>query len=195
MVKQKTSSLNTRLRPIKLLLLDVDGVMTDGGIYYLNNGDECKKFNIQDGYGIAKLHRAGLRTGIITGRISKIVERRAQDLGIAEVHQNLDDKLSVYEAMKTKYSLQDKEIAYIGDDEFDLPVLQRVGFSAAPANGMDQVKKKVHYVCKHRGGDGAVREVIDMIIKAVNGSRRPKNVIPRERDSIKRTVYTNGEWN
>jgi 3-deoxy-D-manno-octulosonate 8-phosphate phosphatase (KDO 8-P phosphatase) len=166
----KISSLNRRLRPIKLLLLDVDGVMTDGGIYYSNSGDECKKFNIQDGYGIVKLHRAGLQAGIITGRISKIVERRAQDLGITEVHQNLEDKLSVYEAIKTKYSLQDREIAYIGDDEFDLPVLQRAGFSAAPANGMNEVKKKVHYVCSHRGGDGAVREVIDMILKAVNGS-------------------------
>jgi 3-deoxy-D-manno-octulosonate 8-phosphate phosphatase (KDO 8-P phosphatase) len=165
MVKSKKSSLNIRLRPIKLLLLDVDGVMTDGGIYYSNGGDEFKRFNILDGYGILKLHRAGLQAGIITGRISKIVERRAQDLGIDEVHQNLDDKLSVYKSIKTRHSLQDKEIAYIGDDEFDLPVLERVGFSATPANGMESVKKRVHYVCTHRGGDGAVREIIEMILK------------------------------
>lgn len=153
------------LQHIQFLILDVDGVLTDGGIYYSNNGDEFKKFNIHDGYGMLKLRRAGLSAAILTGRISNIVERRARDLGISEVHQNLDNKLEVYEMLKEKYGLRDAHIAYIGDDEFDLPVLERVGFSAAPANALESVKKRVHYVCKKNGGDGAVREIIELILK------------------------------
>jgi 3-deoxy-D-manno-octulosonate 8-phosphate phosphatase (KDO 8-P phosphatase) len=153
------------MQNIKLLLLDVDGVMTDGGIYYSNSGDEFKKFNIQDGYGIRKLHQAGIKVGIITGRTSKIVEKRAQDLGITEVHQNLDNKLEAYESIKKKYNLIDAHIAYIGDDEFDLAVLKSAGFSAAPADALPVVKKQVHYVCSRGGGHGAVREVIDLILK------------------------------
>jgi 3-deoxy-D-manno-octulosonate 8-phosphate phosphatase (KDO 8-P phosphatase) len=153
------------LKKIKLLLLDVDGVMTDGGIYYSNSGDEFKKFNIQDGYGIRKLHQAGIQVGIITGRISRIVEKRAQDLGITEVHQNLDNKLEAYESIKKKFDLTDANIAYIGDDEFDLAVLKCVGFSAAPEDAMPAVKKHVHYVCIRGGGNGAVREVIEIILK------------------------------
>ncbi|MBP8975226.1 MAG: HAD hydrolase family protein [Bacteroidetes bacterium] len=161
---QKKSYVNN-LPFIQFLILDVDGVLTDGGVYYSNNGDEFKKFNILDGYGMLKLRRAGIPAAILTGRVSNIVERRAKDLGITEVHQNLDNKLEVYEMLKVKYSLRDHEIAYIGDDEFDLPVLQRVGFSAAPANAIDSVKKHVHYVCKKNGGDGAVREIIEIILK------------------------------
>ncbi|HOV99388.1 MAG TPA: HAD hydrolase family protein [Bacteroidota bacterium] len=161
---QKKSYINN-LPFIQFLILDVDGVLTDGGVYYSNNGDEFKKFNILDGYGMLKLRRAGIPAAILTGRVSNIVERRAKDLGITEVHQNLDNKLEVYEMLKAKYSLRDHEIAYIGDDEFDLPVLQRVGFSAAPANAIDSVKKRVHYVCKKNGGDGAVREIIEIILK------------------------------
>ena len=158
-------SINSRLHKIKLLLLDVDGVMTDGGIYLSNSGDELKKFNIQDGYGIVKLQRTGIKVGIITGRVSNIVTRRAEELGITEVHQNLENKLEVYKQLKAKLNLTDANIAYIGDDEFDLPVLESVGFSATPSNAMPVVKKKVLYVCKRSGGNGAVREVIDLILQ------------------------------
>lgn len=164
-------SISSVLKNIKLLLLDVDGVMTDGGIYYSNSGDEFKKFNIQDGYGIRKLHQAGIKVGIITGRISKIVEKRAQDLGITEVHQNLDNKLDAYESIKMKFNLADTNIAYIGDDEFDLAVLNHVGFSAAPADALPVVKKQVHYICTRGGGKGAVREVIDLILKTRDSER------------------------
>jgi 3-deoxy-D-manno-octulosonate 8-phosphate phosphatase (KDO 8-P phosphatase) len=153
------------LRHIKLLLLDVDGVMTDGGIYYSNAGDELKRFNTKDGYGIVKFQRSGLKIGIITGRVSKIVERRAAELGITEVYQNFEDKIVAYESIKKKFSLTDANIAYIGDDEFDLAVLKRVGFSAAPSDAVPLVKKHVHYICTHSGGNGAVREVIDLILK------------------------------
>lgn len=158
--------LSFKLKHIKLLLLDVDGVMTDGGVYYGASGEELKKFNIQDGYGIVKLQQAGVPVGIITGRVSKIVQQRAEELGIQEVHQNLENKLEAYERIKNKLSLHDNEIAYIGDDGPDIPVLQCVGFSAAPANGLDDVRKSVDYVCKRRGGEGAVREVIELILRS-----------------------------
>ncbi len=155
----------SNLKHIKLLLLDVDGVMTDGGIYYSDSGGEFKKFNAQDGYGIVKLQRAGIQVGIITGRVSKIVKRRAEDLGITEVYQNLDNKIDAYESVKKKLNLADANIAYIGDDEFDLEVLKCVGFSASPADAIPVVTKNVHYVCTRSGGNGVVREVIELILK------------------------------
>jgi len=161
----RKQSIKSRLHKIKLLLLDVDGVMTDGGIYLSNSGDEFKKFNIQDGYGITKLRRAGFKIGIITGRVSNIVTKRAEELDITEVHQNLENKLETYEHIKAKWKLSDEEVAYIGDDEFDLPVLERVGFSASPSDAVPSVKKRVHFVCTRSGGNGAVREVIDLILK------------------------------
>jgi 3-deoxy-D-manno-octulosonate 8-phosphate phosphatase (KDO 8-P phosphatase) len=160
------NSYRSKLRKIKLLLLDVDGVLTDGGIYYSASGEELKKFNTQDGYGIVKLQRAGIRVGIITGKVSTIVVRRAAELGIEDVYQNLDDKLSVYGQIKAKLNLEDAHVAYIGDDEFDLPVLERVGFSAAPADAVEAVRRRVHYACKRSGGAGAVREVIDLLMNS-----------------------------
>jgi 3-deoxy-D-manno-octulosonate 8-phosphate phosphatase (KDO 8-P phosphatase) len=162
LAKKKISK--TRLSGIKLLLLDVDGVMTDSGVYFTEQGDEIKKFNIQDGYGIVKLQRSGITVGIITGRVSKLVQRRANELGIQEVYQNLDNKLEAYQQVKQKLNVTDAEVVYIGDDEPDLPVIAQVGFSAAPADAMPEVKKKVDYVCKRKGGEGAVREVADLIL-------------------------------
>jgi 3-deoxy-D-manno-octulosonate 8-phosphate phosphatase (KDO 8-P phosphatase) len=153
-----------RLGRIKLLLLDVDGVLTDGGVYYSSGGEELKKFNIQDGLGIVKLQRSGIRVGLITGRVSPIVERRAAELGITEVHQNLDDKAMVFEEICGRLGVREEEVAYIGDDEPDLPVLIRVGFSAAPKDAVPTVVNSVHYVCRRAGGHGAVREVIDLIL-------------------------------
>jgi len=129
-------AITSRLRKIKLLLLDVDGVMTDGGIYLSNSGDEFKKSTSKMEYGIVKLQRAGIKVGIITGRVSNIVTRRAEELGISEVHQNLENKLEVYEHLKTKWNLSDSEIAYIGDDEFDLRYCIASVFSAAPSDAI-----------------------------------------------------------
>ena len=154
------------LRRIRLLLLDVDGVMTDGGIYYSGRGEELKRFNTKDGYGIVKVQRNGVKVGIITGRVSTIVKVRAKELGITELYQNLDNKLEAYTKIKKKLGITDDEIAYVGDDEPDLPVLNCAGFSAAPADAMPQVISRVDYVCKRSGGDGAVREVIDLILAA-----------------------------
>lgn len=159
-------SYRSALRSITLLLLDVDGVLTDGRITYSDDGRESKSFHVRDGYGIVTLRRHGCRVGIITGRSSAIVTRRAQELGIDDVMQGVGDKLQVYEALKRKYALADREIGYIGDDGPDVDVLRKAGFSAAPADAHESVRKVVMYVCTRRGGEGAVREVIDMILEA-----------------------------
>lgn len=154
------------LRKIRLLLLDVDGVMTDGGIYCSSRGEVMKKFNTKDGYGIVKLQRRGVRVGIITGRVSEIVAQRARELGIQDVYQNQEDKIEAYREISTRLGLSDDEVAYIGDDEPDLPVLRVAGFSAAPSDASPVVLKEVSYVCRMRGGCGAVREVVDLILQA-----------------------------
>ncbi len=155
-----------KLKRIRAVLLDVDGVLTSGAIIYGLDGLELKVFDSQDGFGIVNAIKQGIRVGIITARRSEVVERRAADLGIVDLFQGSIDKLTPYETVKKTYSLTDAEIAYIGDDLLDLPLLQRVGFSAAPANAVRDVKMKVDYVAKVNGGHGAVREVIDLILKA-----------------------------
>ncbi len=159
------------LRAIRLLLLDVDGVMTDGGIYLSDRGDEFKKFDIHDGYGISKLQQSGVQVGIITGRTSQLVLKRAQELGIKEVYQNVEHKLEVYEEVKRKLGVADVQVAYIGDDEADISVMQKVGFSACPFNAVALVRKKADFVCENRGGEGAVREVADLILASRSGTR------------------------
>jgi 3-deoxy-D-manno-octulosonate 8-phosphate phosphatase (KDO 8-P phosphatase) len=157
--------LQAKLKKIKLLLLDVDGVLTDGGVYIAESGERFKKFNIQDGYGIVKLQKAGVRVAIISGGNSKMVQRRADELGITDVYQSYDDKITAYEHVKHKYQLRDDEIAHVGDDELDLPVMKVVGFCASPADALPVVRKHVDFVCKRRGGEGAVREVVDAILQ------------------------------
>lgn len=154
------------LRKVKLLLLDVDGVMTDGGIYYSDRGEVMKKFNTKDGYGLIKVQRAGVKVGIITGRMSGIIRRRAKELGIVDLYQNQDEKIEAYKHVRRKYRLRDEEVAFIGDDEPDLPVLRVVGFSAAPSDAASSVHEAVDYVCRRPGGRGAVREVIDLVLEA-----------------------------
>ena len=153
-----------RLRRVRMLAMDVDGVLTDGGMYYSEMGDELKKFNTRDGMGIKMLQFAGIVTAFITKEKTAIVERRGRKLAVPEVHQAADDKLSVLTRVIEKYGLNLDEVAYIGDDVNDLQTLKAVGFSAAPADAMPLVLQVVHYVCKKRGGEGAVREVADLIL-------------------------------
>jgi 3-deoxy-D-manno-octulosonate 8-phosphate phosphatase (KDO 8-P phosphatase) len=160
-----SASLARKIRPIKLLILDVDGVMTDGGLYYSADGVELKRFNAHDGYGIVRAHEHDLKLAIITGRSTPIVEARARTLHIEEVYQDAMDKVSAMAEIRSRQGLADREIAFIGDDLFDLPLLRIVGFSAAPANAVPEVRKQVDYVTRARGGDGAVRELIDLIIR------------------------------
>ncbi|WP_282003891.1 KdsC family phosphatase [Geotalea uraniireducens] len=154
-----------RLRNIRLLLLDVDGVMTDGRIIFDSNGIESKFFNVKDGHGIKMVQRAGIEVGIISGRESQVVTNRAAELGISLVYQKSLDKLTPYQAILTQTGLSDSQVAYMGDDIIDLPLLRRVGVAAAPADAVPDVLPHVHFVAKNRGGWGAVREVCDLLLK------------------------------
>jgi 3-deoxy-D-manno-octulosonate 8-phosphate phosphatase (KDO 8-P phosphatase) len=157
--------MNERLTAIQLLLLDVDGVMTDGGIIYDGNGLETKIFNVKDGHGIKMLQRAGIEVGIITGRSSAVVDVRARELGIELVYQGALRKLESYEDVKLRTGLTDSQIAYMGDDVIDVPVMRRVGFAAAPQDALYEAKRAAHYIACCNGGRGAVREVCDLILK------------------------------
>lgn len=160
------SGLKEKAVKIKLVILDVDGVLTDGKIIYDSEGRELKAFNIHDGHGIKLLHTIGIKTAIITGRQSKVVEIRAAELGITDVYQKARDKKSVYRELLNRYQLMDENVAFIGDDLIDLSILKSVGFAVAVFNAVDEVKEYAHMITKRRGGEGAVREVIDFIIKA-----------------------------
>jgi 3-deoxy-D-manno-octulosonate 8-phosphate phosphatase (KDO 8-P phosphatase) len=153
-----------KLTKIKMIVMDVDGVLTDGKIYFTSSGEKMKAFDIQDGMAITLAREAGLKTGIITGRSSDIVTRRAVELKYDIVLQGNDDKLSQYEKIKTEFNLTDEEICYIGDDIPDIPVLKKAGFSVAVANARDQLKQFCDFVTERDGGHSAVREVIDKIL-------------------------------
>ena len=158
--------MDERLKKIKLLILDVDGVMTDGRIIFDSNGIESKFFNVKDGHGIKMLQRSGVEIGIISGRESQVVANRAAELGIVQVYQKSLDKLVPYRQMLEATGLVDEQVAFMGDDVIDIPLLRRVGFAAAPADAVTQVLPLAHFVAKNRGGFGAVRELCDLILKA-----------------------------
>ena len=153
------------LSRIKLLLLDVDGVMTDGRIIYDSDGGETKAFDVKDGHGLKLLQRAGIRVGIITGRQSTIVARRAAELGIELVYQGAKDKRLPFNEILQKLALAPEEVAYIGDDIVDLPVMRQVGFAVTVADAADDVKPFADMVTERPGGRGAVREVCDFLLK------------------------------
>ncbi|PLX86031.1 MAG: phenylphosphate carboxylase subunit delta [Desulfuromonas sp.] len=158
--------MEARLRKIRLLLLDVDGVMTDGRIVYDGNGVESKAFDVKDGHGLKLLQRAGVRVGIITGRSSEVVALRAAELGIDILYQGAKDKLVPYRQILQDLGLHDEQVAYVGDDLVDLPILNRVGFSATVADGVEELKPLVHHVASRPGGRGAVREICDLLLKS-----------------------------
>ena len=148
------------------MILDVDGVMTDGRIIMDNEGREIKNFNVRDGHGIKILQRYGIKVAILTGRKSKVVEHRAKDLEIKDVYQKVFNKKEIFEKILKKHKLSADAAAFMGDDIVDIPVLKRVGFSAAVADALDVVKKSVDYVTENKGGHGAVREICEMILQA-----------------------------
>ena len=156
--------MSEKLNDIKMIVMDVDGTLTDGKIYLGNNGEEFKAFDVHDGYILAKCQEYWYITAIITGKNSKIVEKRASDLRINEVYQGVTDKISVLKSLADKYNLSNSNIAYIGDDLNDMDCINYVAFSGCPADSIDEVKKSVNYVCKHNGGKGAVREFVDYLI-------------------------------
>ncbi len=155
-----------KAKNVKLLILDVDGVLTDGRIVIDDRGIETKCFDVRDGHGIKLLKRANIEVVIISGRRSEVVSHRARELGIDSVYQNIHDKLEVYRAILDEKGLKEEEVGFVGDDLVDLPLLKRVGFSAIVADGMEELKPYADYVSRNRGGRGAVREISKLILKA-----------------------------
>lgn len=162
----RDDELKRRAERVRLILMDCDGVLTDGRIILLPEGDEIKFFNSLDGQGLKLAARAGLRTGIITIRRSRVLERRAAELHVHHLHQDVANKLEAYRAVLADEAVTDDEVAYIGDDLPDLPPMKRAGLAIAVANAVEEVKQAAHYVTRTPGGQGAVREAIELILKA-----------------------------
>ena len=157
--------LQNKLSNVKILLTDCDGVLTDGGVYYGENGEVLKKFNIRDGMGVERLRNlTGIPTGIITGEISPSVVKRAEKLKITELHLGAKNKPLVLKEILNRLNLQPEEVAYIGDDTNDLEIMELCGFRACPADAISFVKKTVDYVCEAKGGEGCFRELAELII-------------------------------
>ncbi|HET6370591.1 MAG TPA: HAD hydrolase family protein, partial [Nitrospiria bacterium] len=165
--KNKKSRLLLRARKIRFLLLDVDGILNDGTIWIDDQGREMKGFSIYDGHGIRLLQEAGLEVGLLSGRASNAVALRAKELGIREVHQGVRNKIKVYEELIARHELSDNEVAYMGDDLIDLPILKRVGLSISVPNAVPSVIKSAEWVTRKKGGEGAVREVTDLLLEAL----------------------------
>ena len=163
-MKKNAQSLKAKAKKIRLLLLDVDGVLTDGRIILDNQGNELKAFHVRDGHGIKLAQRAGIVIGIITGRKAEVVNMRARELGIGEVHQGAIEKIGVYEALLEKYGLQDDEAAFIGDDIVDVGIFKRVELAVAVADCDPAVKPYADMITQAKGGRGAVREVVNLLL-------------------------------
>jgi len=157
-----------RAKEIKLLLLDVDGVLTDGNLLYSGSGEESKSFNTQDGFGLRLLGEAGLHVGVITARESEVVARRAAELKMHYIYQGVANKNDAFRKVMKAAGLKPYQIAYMGDDWLDLGLLQQVGLAIAPANGVREVKAAAHFITERPGGGGAVRDACDLIIEAQN---------------------------
>ena len=158
--------INARASKIHLVLFDVDGVLTDGKILLHADGSESKTFDIKDGTGIVWAQRAGLTVGILSARNSAATSQRAAQLGITLIHQGVKSKLETYDQIADSLLLEDEQVAYMGDDVLDLPVLMRVGLATAPADAALDVRTRVHWVAQARGGAGAARELIELILRA-----------------------------
>jgi len=155
----------SRIKNLRMIIFDVDGVMTDGTIYYSDAGIEIKGFDVKDGHGMKLLLRAGIELGIITGRYSKTVELRAQEIGIRYVYQNAKVKLDAYQKILEATGFSDEEMGYVGDDLIDIPVMKRVGWAVAVADASPHILPFAHYVTKRPGGRGACREVCEMVLQ------------------------------
>lgn len=153
------------MQEIKLIVLDVDGTLTDGKLYYDSNGNEMKSFNVKDGMAIGQAIKNGIDIAIITGRKSKIVERRAEELGIKHVYQGIQNKAKCLQKILFQLNLENKDTMYIGDDINDLDVINRVRLSACPQNAAEELKERVTFISKYNGGEGAVREVVEKVLK------------------------------
>lgn len=157
---------NERAARIRLMIFDVDGILTDGSLHYGPEGEVIKTFNVLDGHGIKLLQQSGVATAIISARKSALVARRASDLGILHVRQGVHDKRAAFEQLLDETGVVAEACGFVGDDVIDLPILLRVGFAASVPNGHPEVRKRVHYVTRVAGGAGAARELCDFILHA-----------------------------
>ena len=163
-----TDNLAAKAAVIKLILLDVDGVLTDGAVVIYGDGSESKRFHIRDGIALVWAQRAGITVGLLSARHSATTAQRAKQLGITLVHQGVSSKIDTYDQIVGDMVLNDQQVAYMGDDIVDLSVLKRAGFSAAPANAVAEVRSRVDFVSTQPGGEGAVREMVELILRAQN---------------------------
>jgi 3-deoxy-D-manno-octulosonate 8-phosphate phosphatase (KDO 8-P phosphatase) len=170
-----SKDIESRLGKIKALVMDVDGTLTDSAMYYSSKGEELKRFSTRDGMGISLLHANGFRTAIITSEMTEIVTARAKKLNIEHVKLGIQDKVSALNLLAEEMGLNLSDIAYIGDDVNDLNALKIAGFSACPADAVDAVKTNVHYICTKNGGNGAVREIADIILSVNNSEINQPN--------------------
>jgi 3-deoxy-D-manno-octulosonate 8-phosphate phosphatase (KDO 8-P phosphatase) len=161
-----TDTAIARATCIKLMIFDVDGILTDGSLHFGPEGEVIKTFNVLDGHGIKMLQQSGVQVAIISARQSPIVLKRATDLGIRHVQQGIHDKRSAFEQLLKETSLSADVCGFIGDDVIDLPILMRVGFAASVPNGHAEVRSRVHYVTQASGGRGAAREICDLVLRA-----------------------------
>jgi 3-deoxy-D-manno-octulosonate 8-phosphate phosphatase (KDO 8-P phosphatase) len=159
-------SLDAKAAHIKLILLDVDGVLTDGAVVIYADGSESKRFHIRDGIALVWAQRAGITVGLLSARHSATTAQRAAQLGITLIHQGVSSKIDTYDQIVGDMVLTDQQVAYMGDDIVDLAVLKRAGLSCAPANAVDEVRSRVDFVSSRPGGDGAVRELVELILRA-----------------------------
>lgn len=159
-------NLAAKAAKVKLILLDVDGVLTDGAVVIFGDGSETKRFHIRDGIALVWAQRVGLRVGLLSARQSATTAQRAAQLGITLIHQGVSSKINTYDQIVGDMVLSDEEVAYMGDDIVDLAVLARAGLSAAPADAVAEVRTRVDFVSAHAGGGGAVRELVEMILRA-----------------------------
>lgn len=159
-------ALKERASGIRMLLLDVDGVLTDGKLYFDHNGNETKAFDTRDGLGIKAMQRSGIEVAVITGRSSNAVTQRMQQLGVQHVYQGREDKLNAFEDLLDKTGFEATEVCYAGDDWIDIPVLLRVGLAVSVADADKLVKQHAHWVTGRKGGDAAVREICNLILEA-----------------------------
>lgn len=161
-----TDDASSRAAQVRLMIFDVDGVLTDGSLHFGNDGELIKTFNVLDGQGICLLQNSGIATAIISARQSALVQRRASDLGITHVHQGVHDKRVAFDQLITHTGIAAQHCGFIGDDVIDLPILLRAGFAASVPNGHAEVRRRVHYITTAHGGRGAARELCDFILKA-----------------------------
>ncbi len=167
-----SEELVARAAKVRLFIFDVDGVLTDGSLSYGAQGEMVKTFNVHDGLGIKLLQESGVKTAIISARITAITNARAKDLGIDFVHQGGHDKLTPFKALLNELGLEQDEVAFIGDDVVDLPLLRRVGFAVSVPNGRKEAHQHAHYITEAPGGHGAVREICEFVLRAQGSYER-----------------------